>query len=117
MFDVVSHQTFHRNTDLEQGLRILEERGIAPVPGDQPQLGIDHTDALAHVFQSGLEHLLVETQRLRGLPDDGRYGVKICTLLTACGIEQQASRSRAQHRGQFPLDAFLQHRQLLAIID
>ena len=56
---------------------IAEQLGIAAVPRHQPQLRIDHADALAHVLQRRFEHALVEAQVLRGLADDRRDGVQV----------------------------------------
>ena len=86
---IVAHQLGHRHADVQQLRRIVEAFGIAPVPGHQPQLGIDHADALAHVLQRGLEHALVEAQRLRGLADDVGDGVQV-----AAGVRRAASTSR-----------------------
>jgi hypothetical protein len=41
-----AHQVATGTADLQQHRREAEQLGVAPVPGDQPQLGIDHADAL-----------------------------------------------------------------------
>ena len=66
-----------RASDLQQLVREAEQLHVAPVPRHQPQLRIDHADALAHVLQRRLEHALVEAQVGRGLADDRGDGVEV----------------------------------------
>ena len=99
-----ARQVGDRRADLQQRSGEAEQLGVAPVPGDQPQLRVDHADALAHVLQRRFEHALVEAQVLRGLADDRGDGVEVAPALASRGIEQHARRRRAQHRGQFALD-------------
>ena len=105
--DVVRHQFGHRHADLQQRRRVVEQFGVATVPGDQAQLGVHHRNALAHVFQRGFEHALVEAQRLRGFADDGGHRVEVGALGAPRRVEQQPRRGRAQHRRQFAFNALL----------
>ena len=105
--EVVSQQFGHRNAYPQQAGGVVEQFRIAPVPRHQAQVGIDHADALAHVFQCCFQHALVEAQCLRGFTDNRGHGVEVAALFTTRGIQQQARRGGAEHCRQFAFNALL----------
>ncbi len=83
--------------------RVIEQLRIAAVPRHHAQFGIDHADALAHVFQCRFQHALIEAQILRGLADDGRDRVQLVTPSVTHDVQQQMRRRRTDYRGKFVL--------------
>ncbi len=82
---------------LQQFIGESKHARIWPVPRHQPLLAVDHADALAHVLQRRLQHLLTEAQILGGFADDGRHRRQL-TSLASCRVQQQACGGRTQHR-------------------
>ena len=90
-----------RHPDPQHAGWVIEQLLVATIPGHQPQVGIDHADALGHVLERCFQHPLVEAQVLAGLADDGGHGIEIRALLVALGgIKQQARGGAAEDRGQ-----------------
>ena len=50
------------------------------------QVGIDHTDPLAHVLKRRFQQALVETQVLAGLTHDRNHGVEVGTGLVDAAL-------------------------------
>ena len=90
--------------DLQQRLGVIEQFRVATIPRDEPQLRIDHADALAHVLQRRFQHALVEAQIARGFADDRGDRIQVPRFAPR-GIEQHARRRRPQHRREFAFDA------------
>jgi hypothetical protein len=93
-------QIGNRPPNLQQFCRESKQLDIAPIPSHQTQIAINHTDALAHVFQRSLQHLLIEAQRLRRLTNDGNDGIQIASGFAPRCIKQQSRRRSAKHRRQ-----------------
>ncbi len=102
--DRVTHQFLDRPTHREHAGGILEQFGVATVPGDDAQIRIDDADALRHVLERGEEHALVEAQVGRGLVDDRGERVELAATLAPRDIEQKARRRRADDGRQFVFD-------------
>ena len=98
-----ARQLGDRAAHLQQLVREAEQLDVAPVPCDQPQLRIDHADALAHVLQRGFEHALVEAQVVRGFADDGGDGVEVAPL--AARAPHRAARAPMPSRARRPVRA------------
>ena len=89
-----------RAADLQQLIGKAEYFHVTAIPRDQALFAIDHADPLAHVLQRRFQHLLVETQVLRGLADDRRDRIQFPALAPR-RIQQQARGCGTEHGGEF----------------
>ncbi|MNV13235.1 hypothetical protein D3C71_1038660 [compost metagenome] len=93
-------QVHDRPADLQQLVGETKHPRIRTIPCHQTLIAVDHTDALAHVLQCRLQHLLTEAQILRCLADDGRDRRQFTTFAPR-GVQQQARRCRTEHGREF----------------
>ena len=100
---VVANQVGHRPTDEEHAVGIVEEFAVAPIPGHQTHLAIDHADALAHVLEGGLQQFAVEAQSLAGLVQHRDHLAQLQTAAAQHRGQHQPRRAGADGSGQQPL--------------
>ena len=58
--EVIADQFLDRTTDINHIRRIFEQIDIGLIPADQPQIGIDHTHALADVVKRRFEQITIK---------------------------------------------------------
>ncbi len=105
---VESDQAVDRATDVEQLGRILEQLGVAAVPGHQPLVAVDHRDALRHVLEGRSEQRARKAQFLRGLVEQRGDLVQLHAAAAQGRGQHQARRRRADRAGQHAFDVLQQ---------
>ena len=92
-----------RLTDMDEAGGQVEQGDVAGVPGDQPQVGIDHADALIDVVERGLEQFAVELDGLGRLVEHPHHVLGRATASGEGGGDDAAGRGGPDGSGQHPL--------------
>ncbi len=99
-FGVVANDVGDRPANADQAVGVVEQFQVAPVPGHQVQVLVDHADALVDVLDGTLQQGAVELQHLAGFIGDAHHVLKLHVPAFDGRLDDSAGRGAAEHASE-----------------
>ena len=100
LLGVEAQDLVERDADARQLRRQIEDFAELPVPADQPQVLVEHRDALAHVVERGLQDFAVVVDRRVGVVEQLERGLGRDRALAQQQRQHEPRRRGADRRGE-----------------